>query len=150
MHLRLRLLLTFNFFTVIVFTCNAQSISRSAIGTAGVNFQKGPITLQSIAGQSSLTENRHGFIQPHGLPLNLPQRSVTVFPNPTQSFSVISGVAKGDRITIYSSDGRVLESITCESFIKQPLSLDGLPNGVYLIKVQGVFEYNNIKLIKTN
>lgn len=127
-----------------------QSIARSAIGAAGVSLHDGGATVQSIAGQSSLTINRQGFIQPQQSELIKPTRSVSIAPNPTTAVSYLAGVAKGDIIQISTLTGRYITSIKATSFTRQEIDLEDLPNGIYLITITGVFEYNTIKLVKAN
>jgi hypothetical protein len=127
-----------------------QSIARSAIGAAGVSLHDGGATVQSIAGQSSLTINRQGFIQPQQSELIKPTRSVSIAPNPTTAVSYLAGVAKGDIIQISTLTGRYITSIKATSFTRQEVNLEDLPNGIYLLTITGVFEYNTIKLVKAN
>ena len=129
---------------------SAQSISRSAIGVTGVNIQNNQTTLQSIVGQSSLTINRHGFIQPNHIPVTKPSRSLFLSPNPTRSVSYLSGVVKGDRVSIIDAKGNIIDSYLATSFTKQEIPLQEYPNGVYIIRVFGAFEYQPIKLVKAN
>lgn len=152
MFLPLKLLLTSSLILLALLGVQAQSISRSAIGATGIQFHQGTISLQSIVGQSSLTINRHGFIQPHGVGdrTKLPTRLFSLYPNPTKSESIISGVAKGDRISLFSLDGKLIKSFACQSFVEQSISLNSLPNGAYIIIVSGVFNYPSLKLIKTD
>jgi hypothetical protein len=127
-----------------------QSIARSAIGAAGVSLHDGGATVQSIAGQSSLTINRQGFIQPQQSELIKPTRSVSIAPNPTTAVSYLAGVAKGDIIQVSTLTGRYITSIKATSFTRQEIDLEDLPNGIYLITITGLFEYNTIKLVKAN
>lgn len=129
---------------------SAQSISRSAIGVTGVNIQNNQTTLQSIVGQSSLTINRHGFIQPDHIPVIKPSRSLFLSPNPTRSESYLSGVVKGDRVSIIDAKGNIIDSFLATSFTKQEIPLQEYPNGVYVIRVFGAFEYQPIKLVKAD
>jgi hypothetical protein len=129
---------------------SAQSISRSAIGVTGVNIQNNQTTLQSIVGQSSLTVNRHGFIQPNHIPVTKPSRSLFLSPNPTRSVSYLSGVVKGDMISIIDAKGNIVESFLATSFTNQEIPLQEYPNGVYVIRVFGAFEYQPIKLVKAD
>ena len=131
-------------------TVQGQSIARSAIGAAGVSLHDGDATVQSIAGQSSLTINRQGFIQPQQSELIKPTRSVSIAPNPTTAVSYLAGVAKGDIIQVSTLTGRYITSIKATSFTRQEIDLEDLPNGIYLITITGVFEYNTIKLVKAN
>lgn len=131
-------------------TVQGQSIARSAIGAAGVSLHDGGATVQSIAGQSSLTINRQGFIQPQQSELIKPTRSVSVAPNPTTAVSYLAGVAKGDIIQVSTLTGRYITSVKATSFTRQEIDLEDLPNGIYLITITGVFEYNTIKLVKAN
>ena len=127
-----------------------QSIARSAIGAAGVSLHDGGATVQSIAGQSSLTINRQGFIQPQQSELIKPTRSVSIAPNPTTAVSYLAGVAKGDIIQVSTLTGRYITSIKATSITRQEVNLEDLPNGIYLLTITGVFEYNTIKLVKAN
>ena len=129
---------------------SAQSISRSAIGVTGVNIQNNQTTLQSIVGQSSLTINRHGFIQPNHIPVTKPSRSLFLSPNPTRSESYLSGVVKGDRVSIIDTKGNIVDSFLATSFTNQEIPLHEYPNGVYVIRVFGAFEYQPIKLVKAD
>ena len=129
---------------------SAQSISRSAIGVTGVNIQNNQTTLQSIVGQSSLTINRHGFIQPNHIPVTKPSRSLFLSPNPTSSVSYLSGVVKGDMISIIDTKGNIVDSFLATSFTNQEIPLQEFPNGVYVIRVFGAFEYQPIKLVKAD
>jgi hypothetical protein len=129
---------------------SAQSISRSAIGVTGVNIQNNQTTLQSIVGQSSLTINRHGFIQPNHIPITKPSRSLFLSPNPTMSVSYLSGVVKGDMISIIDTKGNIVDSFLATSFTNQEIPLQEFPNGVYVIRVFGAFEYQPIKLVKAD
>ena len=131
-------------------TVQGQSIARSAIGAAGVSLHDGGATVQSIAGQSSLTINRQGFIQPQQSELIKPTRSVSIAPNPTTAVSYLAGVAKGDIIQVSTLTGRYITSVKATSFTRQEIDLEDLPNGIYLITITGVFEYNTIKLVKAN
>ena len=127
-----------------------QSIARSAIGAAGMNLQEGSTAVQSIAGQSSLTINRQGFIQPQQSELSKPTRSVSIAPNPTTAVAYLAGVAKGDLIQISTLTGRYIKSVKSTSFAHQEVDLEDLPNGIYLLTITGVFEYNTVRLIKVN
>lgn len=129
---------------------SAQSISRSAIGVTGVNIQKNQTTLQSIVGQSSLTIHRHGFIQPNHIPVTKPSRLLFLSPNPTSSVSYLSGVVKGDRVSIIDAKGNIVDSFLATSFTKLEIPLQEFPNGVYVIRVFGAFEYQPIKLVKAD
>ena len=129
---------------------SAQSISRSAIGVTGVNIQNNQTTLQSIVGQSSLTINRHGFIQPNHIPITKPSRSLFLSPNPTSSVSYLSGVVKGDMISIIDTKGNIVDSFLATSFTNQEIPLQEFPNGIYVIRVFGAFEYQPIKLVKVD
>ncbi len=142
--------LFFYSFGILSFHVSAQSISRSAIGVTGVNIQNNHTTLQSIVGQSSLTINRHGFIQPNHIPVSKPSRLLFISPNPTRSVSYLSGVVKGDMISIIDAKGSIVDSFISTSFTKQEIPLQEYPNGVYVIRVFGVFEYQPIKLVKTD
>jgi len=137
-------------FGILSFQVSAQSISRSAIGVAGVNIQSNQTTLQSIVGQSSSTINRHGFIQPYHIPVTKPSRSLFFSPNPTRSVSYLSGVVKGDMVSIIDAKGNIIDSFLATSFTKQEISLQEYPNGVYVIRVIGAFEYQPIKLVKAD
>ena len=145
--LRWLFLCSFGFLSVHV---SAQSISRSAIGVTGVNVQNNQTTLQSIVGQSSLTINRHGFIQPNHIPVTKPSRSLFLSPNPTRSVSYLSGVVKGDMISIIDTKGNIVDSFLATSFTNQEIPLQEHPNGVYVIRVFGAFEYQPIKLVKAD
>ena len=145
--LRWLFLCSFGFLSLQV---SAQSISRSAIGVTGVNIQNNQTTLQSIVGQSSLTINRHGFIQPNHIPVTKPSRSLFLSPNPTRSVSYLSGVVKGDMISIIDTKGNIVDSFLATSFTNQEISLQEFPNGIYIIRVFGAFEYQPIKLVKVD
>ena len=150
MRYHLKQLFAFSLFIFLNVPLHGQSIARSAIGAAGINLHSGTTAIQSIAGQSSLTENRHGFIQPQQNRLIKPKRSVSIAPNPTAAVSYLAGVAKGDVIQISTLTGRYIKSIKVNSLIRQEVDLEGLPNGIYLLTIVGVFEYNIIKLVKAN
>ena len=149
MYLPLRWLLICSF-GILSLQATAQSISRSAIGVTGVNIQTNQTTLQSIVGQSSLTINRHGFIQPNHIPVTKPSRSLFLSPNPTRSVSYLSGVVKGDMVSILDVKGNIIDSFLATSFTKQEIPLQEYPNGVYVIRVFGAFEYQPIKLVKVD
>ena len=150
MFSQLKWRLVFSFILFSVFAVQGQSIARSAIGAAGVSLHDGDATVQSIAGQSSITINRQGFIQPQQSELIKPTRSVSIAPNPTTAVSYLAGVAKGDIIQVSTLTGRYITSIKATSFTRQEIDLEDLPNGIYLITITGVFEYNTIKLVKAN
>lgn len=150
MSFRLRLLFCCSIFFFLAHKSSAQSISRSAIGAAGRTLNSSGVVVQSITGQSSLTYNRHGFIQPQHSQGNIPERTMAISPNPTRAISYISGVVKGDQITIYDALGNIVQSFYSTSFTKQPLNLESNPNGVYLIRTTGSSNYNSLRLIKTN
>ena len=150
MFSQLKWRLVFSFILFSVFAVQGQSIARSAIGAAGVSLHDGDATVQSIAGQSSLTINRQGFIQPQQSELIKPTRSVSIAPNPTTAVSYLAGVAKGDIIQVSTLTGRYITSIKATSFTRQEIDLEDLPNGIYLITITGVFEYNTLKLVKAN
>ena len=150
MFSQLKWRLVFSFILFSIFTVQGQSIARSAIGAAGVSLHDGGATVQSIAGQSSLTINRQGFIQPQQSELIKPTRSVSIAPNPTTAVSYLAGVAKGDIIQVSTLTGRYITSVKATSFTRQEIDLEDLPNGIYLITITGVFEYNTIKLVKAN
>ena len=140
----------FIFFLTLGLHTNAQSIKRSAIGAAGKTLNEGSTSVQSIVGQSSLTINRQGFIQPPGEAVVKPSREVTAYPNPTKSSTFLSGVAKGDMIRLTTLTGVLVEQFECSSFERQEIRLNDLPNGAYLISIEGVFEYNPVKIIKVD
>lgn len=150
MFSQLKWRLVFSLILFSVFAVQGQSIARSAIGVAGVSLHDGCATVQSIVGQSSLTVNRQGFIQPQQSELIKPSRSASVAPNPTTAFSYLAGVAKGDVIQISTLTGRYIKSIISTSFTRQEVDLEDLPNGIYLLTITGVFEYNTVRLIKVN
>jgi hypothetical protein len=150
MFSQLKWRLVFSLILFSVFAVQGQSIVRSAIGVAGVSLYGGGATVQSIVGQSSLTVNRQGFIQPQQSELIKPTRSASVAPNPTTAFSYLAGVAKGDLIQISTLSGRYIKSIKSTSFTRQEVDLEDLPSGIYLLTITGVFEYNTIRLIKVN
>ena len=150
MRYHLKQLFAFSLFIFLNVPLHGQSIARSAIGAAGINLHSGTTAIQSIAGQSSLTENRHGFIQPQQNELITPKRSVSIAPNPTTDISYLAGVAKGDIIQVSTLTGRYITSIKASSFTRQEIDLEDLPNGIYQITITGVFEYNTIKLVKAN
>lgn len=143
-------LLTCSILIMALTSSYGQSIARSAIGAAGMSLQEGSTAAQSIAGQSSLTINRQGFIQPQQSELSKPSRSVSIAPNPTRTVSYLAGVAKGDVIQVSTLTGRYIKSVKATSFTRQEVDLEDLSNGVYLLTITGVYEYNAIKLVKSN
>jgi hypothetical protein len=150
MFSQLKWRLVFSLVLFSIFSVQGQSIARSAIGVAGVSLHDGGATVQSIAGQSSLTINRQGFIQPQQSELTKPSRAVSIAPNPTTAVAYLAGVAKGDLIQISTLTGRYIKSVKSTSFAHQEVDLEDLPNGIYLLTITGVFEYNTVRLIKVN
>ena len=150
MFSQLKWRLVFSLVLFSIFSVQGQSIARSAIGVAGVSLHDGGATVQSIAGQSSLTINRQGFIQPQQSELTKPSRSVSIAPNPTTAVAYLAGVAKGDLIQISTLTGRYIKSVKSTSFARQEVNLEDLPNGIYLLSITGAFEYNTVRLIKVN
>ena len=150
MFSQLKWRLVFSLILFSVFAVQGQSIARSAIGVAGVSLHAGGATVQSIAGQSSLTINRQGFIQPQQSELTKLSRSVSIAPNPTRAVAYLAGVAKGDLIQISTLTGRYIKSVKSTSFARQEVNLEDLPNGIYLLTITGAFEYNTVRLIKVN
>lgn len=150
MFSQLKWRLVFSLVLFSIFSVQGQSIARSAIGVAGVSLYDGGATVQSIVGQSSLTVNRQGFIQPQQSELSKPTRSVSIAPNPTTAVAYLAGVAKGDLILISTLSGRYIKSIKSTSFTRQEVDLEDLPSGIYLLTITGVFEYNTVRLIKVN
>ncbi|MDC3386863.1 T9SS type A sorting domain-containing protein [Schleiferiaceae bacterium] len=71
-------------------------------------------------------------------------------PNPTRSVSYLSGAVKGDMISIFNAKGNIIDSFLATSFTKQEIPLQEYPNGVYVIRVFGAFEYQPIKLVKAD
>ena len=150
MFSQLKWRLVFSLILISVFAVQGQSIARSAIGAAGVSLHEGSTVVQSITGQSSITTNRQGFIQPQQSELTKPNRSVSIAPNPTTAVAYLAGVAKGDVIQISTLTGRYIKSIKSTSFTRQEVDLEDLPNGIYLLTITGAFEYNTVRLIKVN
>lgn len=120
---------------------------RSAIGCMGTPMVQHQVSFQSIAGQSSLTVNRHGFIQPTVLPVKTPSRTLSAMPNPTRNFFTIQGLSPGDVVSLVDVSGRHVVSL---EVVNRELVLDLSPykSGIYLAHVQGAFAYTPIKIIK--
>jgi len=64
--------------------------------------------------------------------------------------SYLSGVVKGDMVSIIDAKGNIIDSFLATSFTKQEISLQEYPNGVYVIRIFGAFEYQPIKLVKVD
>lgn len=53
-------------------------------------------------------------------------------------------------VTIIDVKGNIIDSFLATSFTKQEIPLHEYPNGVYIIRVFGAFEYQPIKLVKAD
>ncbi len=124
-----------------------QSIVRSAIGCMGTPMVQNQVSFQSIAGQSSLTTNRHGFIQPAGTPVITPKRSVSAIPNPTQNFSTLEGIIPGDRLSIIDYTGRIIFKAEITDRTMR-LDFRAYESGIYHVFIESVLEYKPIRIIK--
>jgi hypothetical protein len=124
-----------------------QGIMRSAIGCMGTPMVQNQLSFQSILGQSSLTTNRHGFIQPASTAVVTPKRSASATPNPTQNFSTIEGLVPGDALRIIDYTGRIIyvAQITDRTM---RLDFSAYESGVYHISIESAFEYKPIRIIK--
>ena len=126
---------------------SGQSIMRSAIGCMGTPLQTSPHAFPSIAGQSSLTTNRHGFIQPVSTTVVTPQRTVSAIPNPTQNFSTLEGLIPGDDLRIIDYTGRIIyEAEVTDRTMR--LDFSAYESGVYHVFIESAFEYKPIRIIK--
>jgi len=127
---------------------SGQSIMRSAIGCMGTPLQTSPHAFPSIAGQSSLTTNRHGFIQPVSTTVFVtPQRTVSAIPNPTQNFSTLEGLIPGDDLRIIDYTGRIIyEAEVTDRTMR--LDFSAYESGVYHVFIESAFEYKPIRIIK--
>ena len=126
---------------------SGQSIMRSAIGCMGTPLQTSPHAFPSIAGQSSLTTNRHGFIQPVSTTVVTPQRTISAIPNPTQNFSTLEGLIPGDDFRIIDYTGRIIyvAEVTDRTMC---LDFSAYESGVYHVFIESAFEYKPIRIIK--
>jgi hypothetical protein len=124
-----------------------QGIMRSAIGCMGTPMVQNQVSFQSIAGQSSLTVNRHGFIQPTVLPAKTPSRTLVAMPNPTRNFITIQGLSPSDVVSLVDVSGRHVVSL---EVVNRELVLDlsSYKSGIYTAHVQSAFVYTPIKIIK--
>ena len=127
---------------------SGQSIMRSAIGCMGTPLQTSPHAFPSIAGQSSLTTNRHGFIQPVSTTVFVtPQRTVSAIPNPTQNFSTLEGLIPGDALRIIDYAGRIIYVAEVTDRTMR-LDFSAYESGVYHVFIESAFEYKPIRIIK--
>jgi len=127
---------------------SGQSIMRSAIGCMGTPLQTSPHAFPSIAGQSSLTTNRHGFIQPVSTTVFVtPQRTVSAIPNPTQNFSTLEGLIPGDALRIIDYTGRIIYVAEVTDRTMR-LDFSAYESGVYHVFIESAFEYKPIRIIK--
>lgn len=127
---------------------SGQSIMRSAIGCMGTPLQTAPHAFPSIAGQSSLTSNRHGFIQPVSTTVFVtPQRTVSAIPNPTQNFSTLEGLIPGDALRIIDYTGRIIYVAEVTDRTMR-LDFSAYESGVYHVFIESAFEYKPIRIIK--
>ena len=126
---------------------SGQSIMRSAIGCMGTPLQTSPHAFPSIAGQSSLTTNRHGFIQPVSTTVVIPQRTVSAIPNPTQNFSTLEGLIPGDDLRIIDYTGRIIYVAEVTDRTMR-LDFSAYESGVYHVFIESAFEYKPIRIIK--
>ena len=128
---------------------NGQGIKRSAIGVMGTKINQGAISFQSIAGQSSLTVNRHGFIQPSISPVKSPNRTLAALPNPTRDQITIQGLIPGDLFSLVDLSGRHVVTV---EVVARELVLDLSPYkaGIYIAHVKSPFPYTTLKIIKIN
>jgi len=53
-------------------------------------------------------------------------------------------------VNIIDAKGNIIDSFLATSFTKQEIPLQEYPNGVYVIRVFGAFEYQPIKLVKAD
>lgn len=120
---------------------------RSAIGCMGTPMVQHQVSFQSIAGQSSLTTNRHGFIQPISSSAITSQRSVSAIPNPTKNFTTLEGLVPGDVLRIIDYMGRLVYEVKI-SDRNMRLDFSAYESGVYHVTIQSTFEYKPIKIIK--
>jgi len=61
-------------------------------------------------------------------------RQIRIFPNPTAGPLTVEGLPPGARLELYAPDGRRLKQANLEEN-KAFLSVDGLPSGIYLLKI---------------
>jgi hypothetical protein len=73
---------------------------------------------------------------------NVPEKLLSVFPNPVQNELNISGIAVGSEIAIYNIQGKMLLK---QTFVGQSIPVGKLPQGFYLLKCDG---YIPVKLLK--
>lgn len=125
-----------------------QSIKRSSIGVFGNSQTSNGVTVQSIAGQSSLTTTFHGFIQPYQKVKTFGERDILIAPNPTFSTTVITGVLKGDIIYVSNLWGDLVKVQEVRNSTNTNIDFSFFPSGVYLITVEGSFIYTPQRVIK--
>ena len=53
-------------------------------------------------------------------------------------------------ISIIDTKGNIVDSFLATSFTNQEIPLQEFPNGIYVIRVFGAFEYQPIKLVKAD
>ena len=73
-----------------------------------------------------------------------PKHQIAVFPNPSQSAIYISNVQKGQEILIYNTLGNCLFKTTSEES-PFPVDITLLPEGVYIVRVDGIVAVRFIK-----
>lgn len=72
-----------------------------------------------------------------------------IYPNPTKSSVSINSVSKIKQISIFSSDGRLLQKIDCLNQNKITIALDKYENGIYVFNITGIDgSRKNVKIIK--
>lgn len=148
MHFRLHLVLTFSLLLNSNFLIS-QSLMRTAVGCAGSSMYIEHQCVQGIMGQSSITINRQGFIQPLARHQQAKETtSIILSPNPAREKVKVIGVAKGDRILLYSEKGELIRSVFVADECGQVLSLDLMPAGTFVLTGLGVHEYIPAKLMK--
>jgi Secretion system C-terminal sorting domain len=78
------------------------------------------------------------------------KQEITFYPNPTKDIVKIAGMEKGKNIvSILCNDGRVIKYITTNN-ANAELTLAGLPNGMYILKMQNENGSVQVKRIVKN
>lgn len=139
------LLIAFFFFSI----SQAQTLTRSAIGTFGASITKNNLMLQQIAGQSSTSGTvitsgqilRQGFIQPPqllGIEASNNIYHIRIYPNPSSgvfNFVVESSNGTTMNYKIYDITGRIIASQPALFNIPVSVKQITFAQGVYFLVI---------------
>ena len=138
-------------------TINAQTLTRSVIGSFGNSTTNDGITLQQSVGQPALVNNvnvdgtglRQGFQQPISFIEEQNELNVTLYPNPNQgefSFIVEEDTEIKLQYQLFDQQGKLIFQGKTDSNLLTPISIQQPSPGMYHLKVSDGTKNSSFKV----